>query len=457
MTNASPSNGAGGAGGSPAPSASGRGRRWTVRALLVLGTLLAVVSIFAVWANRQLLNADNWTDTSSALLAEPAVQSQLAGYVVDQVYANVDVSGELRSALPPRPKPLAGPAANGLRDLAERTTTKALGRPRIQEAWRTANHATATQLIATIKGDAKVTRISGNAVILDLRPIVIEIAARLGLPNSLVAKVPASAGKVRVMSSDQLSTFQNGARGLGSLATILPILALSCLGLAVLLARDRRRLTLLWAGTDLAIAGGAALVARSLIGDHVVSALATTDAVKPAAEAVWSIGTRMLVDVAQATIVGAIPLVLAALLAGPSRPAVALRRAAAPWLRDRPAAVYATEAILVLLVVASGPIPATRKVLPVLVMIGLLVLGVEVLRRQVAREFPDATAGATRAAISASARSAREALTTRGRPAPRPAAGQDRFARLERLADLHARGALTDGVFDSEKAALLSH
>jgi hypothetical protein len=31
----------------------------------------------------------------------------------------VDVTGELRAALPPRAQPLAGPAANGLRTLAE--------------------------------------------------------------------------------------------------------------------------------------------------------------------------------------------------------------------------------------------------------------------------------------------------------------------------------------------------
>src|SRR5438270_4006765 len=95
----------------PPPRTLSRGRRYAVRGLLALATILAVLSIVAVWANRQLLNADNWANTSTALLENGAVRGAVSGYLVDQVYANVDVSSELSSALPPRLKPLAGPAA----------------------------------------------------------------------------------------------------------------------------------------------------------------------------------------------------------------------------------------------------------------------------------------------------------------------------------------------------------
>ena len=84
-----------------------RGRRYAVRTLLVLATVLAVLSIVAVWANRQLLNAGNWADTSTVLLEDRAVKSAVSSYLIDQVYANVDVSAELARALPPRLKPLA--------------------------------------------------------------------------------------------------------------------------------------------------------------------------------------------------------------------------------------------------------------------------------------------------------------------------------------------------------------
>jgi hypothetical protein len=384
---------------------SSRTRRWGVRALLTLGTVLAVLSVLAVWANRQLLNADNWTRTSSALLEDPAVQKQVSGFAVDQVYANVDVASQIRGALPPRLAGLAGPVAGGLRNVAQTTVDRALDRPLVQNAWQVANHLTAQQLIRVVKGDSKLITTNGNAVILDLRPLVLGLATRLGLPDSLTSRMPESAAKVQVMRSDQLSTLQSAASALGALAIVLPVLALGSLGLAVLLDRDRRRITLLWTGVDLAIAGVAALILRNVIGNHVVGILATTEAVRPAAESTWSIGTQMLVDVAEATIMGAVPLVLAALVAGPSKAAVAIRRAAAPWLRDRPGLVYVCEGLLLLLLVAWGPVPATRKPLPILVMAALLVFGVEVLRRQVAREFPDATAAETRERIVVQARS----------------------------------------------------
>ena len=97
----------------------------------MLASILAFAAILAIWANRQLLNTDNWTDTSTELLEHRVIRDQIAVYLVDQLYANVDVSAELRDALPERLQPLAGPAAGGLRELAERASKEALSRPRV--------------------------------------------------------------------------------------------------------------------------------------------------------------------------------------------------------------------------------------------------------------------------------------------------------------------------------------
>src|SRR3954452_24033418 len=104
------------------PQKLSAGRRWAIRGLLVLATLVAVVAIFAVWANRQGLDAANWSDTSAQLLENQDVQDQLAAFLVDTAYSNIDVAGTLQTALPPRLAPIAGPAASGLRQLAENRT-----------------------------------------------------------------------------------------------------------------------------------------------------------------------------------------------------------------------------------------------------------------------------------------------------------------------------------------------
>jgi hypothetical protein len=443
----------------PVPQGPSRGRRYAVRGALVAATILAVLSIFAVFANRQVLDADNWGDTSDAMLENQAVRTQLSAYLVDQVYANVDVTGEVASALPPRLAPLAGPAANGLRELAERRMLRLLDRPRVQQAWKEANRVTAQQFINIAEGNSKAITAQGNAVVLNLRVILLELVDRLGLPRSLADKIPPDAGRIKIMSSDQVGTLQNGVAALKGLALVLPFLAIGLLALAVYLAHGRRRRTLLFAGIDLVFAGVLVLVARNLIGDAVVGSLAKTDAAKPAAEAAWSIGTATLRDVAQATIIIGIPALVAAWLAGPMRPAVAFRRTAAPWLRDRPGLTFGVAGMLVLLVVLWGPIPATQKVVPVLILIGLVILGVQALRRQTAEEFPEATAGATRASLQAAAGRA-QSVVFGARRAGNGAAtdsAHGRVDQLERLAHLHDTGALTDDEYAAEKTVVLAN
>ena len=54
-------------------------RHKTVLALIVVASLTGVLAIFALWANRQLLDTDNWTKTSSGLLENDEIRGQVAG------------------------------------------------------------------------------------------------------------------------------------------------------------------------------------------------------------------------------------------------------------------------------------------------------------------------------------------------------------------------------------------
>src|SRR3954469_13717935 len=112
-----------------------RGHRVAAMALVVAGTITALLAIGGLWINRQALDTDNWTDTSSQMLEDPAIRSALSGYLVDQLYANVDVAGEFRGALPPRAQALAAPAAGAVRGFAEDRAEILLQRPRVQGLW----------------------------------------------------------------------------------------------------------------------------------------------------------------------------------------------------------------------------------------------------------------------------------------------------------------------------------
>lgn len=405
----------------------GMGRRTASRVLVAVGGLVAVLAILAVWVSRQALETDQWTDTSSELLQDPAVQTVVAGYLVDQLYANVDVAGELRAALPPRVQPLAAPAAGALRNAAETVARRALDRPRVQAAWEGANRAAHEQLVRVVEGGGDVVSTEQGVVTLDLKALLDQIAERTGVGSRVAARLPDSAASIVILRSDQLSTVQSIGNALKPLALVLVLLALACFAGAIALAPGRRRETLRACGFAFVLAGIAALVVRKLAGEAIVDDLATTASVEPAVESVWRIGTSLLVGVAVATIAYGVLTIAGAWLAGPARAATNVRRVVAPYLNDARIA-YGGLAAVVLLVLLWGPTEGTRRPLPALVLIALLVAGFEVLRRQVRREHPDAVRGA----------------------------GGDAIAQLERLDELHRTGALDDEEYATAKQRVLT-
>lgn len=364
-----------------------RTRRRTALALIFVASLLAFLALPAVWLDRQALNTDNWTETSSELLENEAVRAQVASYLVEQIYANVDVQAELAAALPPRAKPVAGFAAGGLQQLADTGVEDLLGRPRPQQAWEAANRRAHALLLKVLDGGGDAVSTTGGDVTLDLRALLSQSADRFGIGGRLEDRLPPDAGQIAILESNQLATAQDAADLLEAAAIALVVLALLLFALAVFLAQGWRREALRACGLGLVAAGAAALVARSVAGDYVVDALATTDAVRPAAEATWTIGTSLLDQAATATIWYGVVIVLVAWLAGPTRRATDVRRLTAPFLRE-PRYAWGGLAAIVLLLLAWGPTPATRSPLPMLLLIALLALGVSALRRQTAHEFP---------------------------------------------------------------------
>jgi hypothetical protein len=365
--------------------------RWLVRSLIGLATVLGIVAIFAVWANRQLLDTSYWTRTNTKLIESPPIREEVAGYLTEQLYANVDVAGELKNELPSELKPLAAPAAGALKDVVQKGIDLLLERPRVQELWSKANQVTHAEFVRLIENEGSVVKLpGGGAVVLDLRPMLTEVAQKVGAPTSLVEKIPPNVAQLRIVTSNQLNTMQKAVNLLRGLALVLPLLAFALFALAVYLARGRRRQTLIAVGVALIGAGLVVVVARGIIGTKVVDSLATTEAVRPAAQSAWSIGTSVLADIAWSTVLIGIPLILAGLLAGPTHTATRLRLLMAPYLRDRPDITFGVVALLLLLLFAWGPIVATKTLTGILIILVLAVFGTEVLRRQTAKEFPDA-------------------------------------------------------------------
>jgi hypothetical protein len=418
-----------------------------VTALVVAASLLAFLAVFAVWANRQALETDTWTETSTELLEDEDIRTAVAGFLVDELYANVDVEAELRERLPPEAAALAGPAAGGLRELANRVAVEALARPRVQELWEEANRRAHERLLAVIEGESEVLQVEGDTATLDLGALLENLSARTGVGGKIVSKLPEDAGEIKVLESDQIGLGQDLVRILRGLAIVLTAVALGLYALAVYLARGWRRKALRSVGVGFVLVGLAVLLARGLAGNAVVDALATTASVEPAIESTWEIGTSLLRATGVAMIGYGLLFLLAAWLAGPSGAATRLREALAPYLQRRLVA-YSGVVVIVLLVLWWNPTPGTSRLAPTLILIGLLVAGVEALRRMTLVEFPDAEPGGLWDSM-------REAIPSRRREYAAAPAEDERLKNLERLNELHKAGILGDEELAREKQRIL--
>jgi hypothetical protein len=159
-----------------------------------------------------------------------------------------------------------------------------------------------------------------------------------------------------------------------------------------------------------------------------------------------------LSEVAGAVIFIGVPLIVAAWFAGPARPAIAGRRAIAPWLRDHAVEAYAVALGVMVLVFIWDPIPATGKPIGILVLTALALVGMYVLRAQTAREFPDVQHGEAMARVRARIDSARRQRHQRHQPAAASAGVSDQLLQLAQLRD---HGELTPDEYQAAKAKLL--
>jgi hypothetical protein len=356
-----------------------------VIAILVLATLLGLISVLSIWVKRQALEGGTWTNTSTKLLENEEVKEALSAYLVETLYENVDVQGELAGALPPAAQPLAGPAAAGLRQLAGELASEALTRPRVQALWSEANRNAHALFLEAIEGGGTTLSTEGGAVALDLGAIVDRLGAQLGV--DVADKLPPDAARIQLLESDQLSTAQDAVNALKGLSLILPLIALALYALAVFLARGWRREAVRAWGISWMLIGVLVLVLRSVAGEALVESLAGSESVEPAVGAVWDIGTSLLRDGGIAMLAYGLLIFLAAVLAGPLEFAQRARRSLAPLLRERGSA-YAAAAVVVVLLLWWGPTEGFRRPLPLLVLLALFIAGIEALRHQTLREFP---------------------------------------------------------------------
>ena len=129
--------------------------------LFTLATVIGVFAVLAVWANRQALNTDNWTNTSTRLLADKKIQTAVAAYSVNELFKSGAVESQVQAVLPPSSRPLPGRSARGSSSSPARVAPSARF-PQVQEAWRLANRVAHRNLLRIINGGGSLASTNGG-------------------------------------------------------------------------------------------------------------------------------------------------------------------------------------------------------------------------------------------------------------------------------------------------------
>lgn len=315
--------------------------------LIVLGCVLAPVSVLGVWTASQVSDTSRYVANIEPLIHEPAVQNALTDKITTQVTSHLNVAGYVHQAsglLTSKGLPRVGALLNtftpslasAVTGYIHNTVHKIVTGPAFARAWIQVNTVAHQTLVKALSGRGGAIIVSNGQVVIDLAPFINIVKTNLAARGfTLVDKLPPIHPTLALFSSKALVRAQTLYRFINDLKIVLPILSLLLLGLGVYVARRHRR-ALIGAGLGVAVSmlvlGAGLLVARGIYLNTVPSNVLPSDA----AAVMFDTLVRFIREALRALLVAGLVVAAAAFLIGPSTTAVQIRKGftrAFAWLR----------------------------------------------------------------------------------------------------------------------------
>jgi hypothetical protein len=357
-----------------------RGRGIVVGVLIGLASLMVIVGIVAIWLNTVVYDTPTWRATSTEIIQDPAMQTQVSKYVVDQLYNSTAVQAEVSGALPPQFQAFAPAITSGLHQVAVGASERLLATTPVQNLFVAASVQAHDAFVRLIDDQAKFAKLNNGQVVLDLHPLLLQVADKAGVGAAAVRALPPTAGQIDVMSSKQLSAVQTAVRIIHALSDWALVIVVALFAVAIWLADGFRRRALLWSAIGILAATLVSVFIRRVLGEYIVDALTGNVSVRPALITAWYIGTNVLGTINVTLMIVAIVLVIGVWLTGAGRWASAARNRLAPWIVN-PRYAFGIPAVVLFILVVWGPLPVFQKLIPVIIIAVLSALGIEALRR----------------------------------------------------------------------------
>ncbi|WP_442971533.1 hypothetical protein [Rhodococcus sp. HS-D2] len=274
-------------GSSPFPSRgpARHGWRWAAVALLtVLVAVLAVLSVTARFVRSEILDTDRYVTTVAPLGSNPAVQTQIANSVTDEIFTRVDVEGlttdalvALTDAVPATENaPRVDRAVEGLapvitgqaRNFVNETVLSLVQSEQFEDLWIQAHRAAHNALVAVVTGNvgpSSVTVDDSGTVSISLGTVIDNVKGRLlDRGFTFAEKIPSVDKQLVLFRSPELVRAQRAVNTLDNVSDVLPWITLAAAAGAVAVAPPGRRLRAL-AFVGLALVVGMFVLAVALI------------------------------------------------------------------------------------------------------------------------------------------------------------------------------------------------
>jgi hypothetical protein len=316
--------------------------------LIVIGCLLAPVSVVAVWSANQVSNTNRYIENIEPLIHNPAVQGALTDKVTVAITSHLNVVGYTNQAAALlNSKGLSrvatllktfGPSiAGAVAGFIHTQVSKIVTSPQFANTWLQVNRTAHAELVKALSGQGGSTvKVSNGQVVIDLAPFIeIVKKALVARGFTIINSLPPIHPTFALFSATDLVRAQTLYRLINDLKIVLPILALLLLAAGVYIARGHRR-ALIGAGLGFAasmlVLGLGLLIARGIYLNTVPNAVLPGNA----AAAIFDTFVRFIKDALRTLLVVGLVVAIGAFFTGPSVTAVRSREAVKSgfdWIR----------------------------------------------------------------------------------------------------------------------------
>ncbi|KUN00067.1 hypothetical protein AQI95_35445 [Streptomyces yokosukanensis] len=302
--------------------------------LIVIGCVLAPLSVVAAWAADQVGDTDRYVATVAPLASDPAVQDAVADRATDALMSHLDLPALLADAAP-QDRPLLQKALGGrlgdavegaVRSFVHDKAREVAASHAFKTVWTDANRRIHSSLDKALTGSGGgAVQLKNDTVTLDLGPLVDRVKQRLvDAGMSVAAHIPAVHTDFTLATSDQVGKVRTYVRLLQLAGNWLPVLAVVLIAVGVLLSVRRRRALVagcLGAAVATGILGVGLRVFRVIYLDRLPA-----DVSQDAAAAVYDTLTHFLQTTVRMVVALGVVIALGAWLTGPGRYAGLVRR-----------------------------------------------------------------------------------------------------------------------------------